>query len=45
MPSVDFYEPPFAKGTGKFQRTKVLNPSETMVFIYVAYPERKIIKV
>lgn len=46
MPSVNFYlNRPFAKGTGKFQRTKVLNPSETMVFIYVTYPGRKIIKV
>jgi len=46
MPSVNFYlNRSFAKGTGKFQRTKVLNPSETMVFIYVTYPDRKIIKV
>jgi hypothetical protein len=46
MPSVNFYlNRPFAKGTEKFERTKVLNPSETMVFIYVTYPDRKIIKV
>lgn len=46
MPSVNFYlNRPFAEGSGKFERTKTLNPAETMIFLYVSFPGRKIIKV
>jgi integrase len=46
MPSINFYlNRPFKKGSGKKHSTKTLNPNETMIFLYVTYPGRNIIKV